>query len=188
MISNINASEQFESLDALRKEHARLLEARRQHPSENLSGSNGNSPNGVANSADLLKQISEFVARGAATGALIDDEVNRRATQSMLDYWANVLYRADCECPEPSLAEFDVTLAPDLDNKECPYLGLQAFREENHQIFFGRERLVSDLLKRLKQERLLALVGASGSGKSSIVFGGLLPALRAGPGANTFFR
>ena len=93
-------SERFASLDVLRKEHARLLEARRQHPSENLSiGNNNSESTGTANSADLLKQISEFVARGAATGALIDDEANRRATQSMLDYWANVLYRADVECP-----------------------------------------------------------------------------------------
>ncbi|MCC6434852.1 MAG: protein kinase [Acidimicrobiales bacterium] len=63
-----------------------------------------------------------------------------------------------------------------------PYKGLLAFDEADAADFHGRERLVDDLLERLAAEsphsRLLALVGPSGSGKSSVINAGLLPALR----------
>ena len=46
-------------------------------------------------------------------------------------------------------------------------------------IFFGRARLVDFLVGRLEERRLLALVGPSGSGKSSVVRAGVIPALKA---------
>ncbi|MFJ9077455.1 XRE family transcriptional regulator [Streptomyces sp. NPDC102278] len=62
---------------------------------------------------------------------------------------------------------------------EPPYVGLAAFRAEDAELFFGRERLVEDLLATLARHRVLALVGASGAGKSSLLRAGLLPRLRA---------
>ena len=62
----------------------------------------------------------------------------------------------------------------------CPYRGLQPFREEDAQFFFGREAFSETLLQKVKTERFLAVVGASGSGKSSVVRAGLVPRLRAG--------
>jgi len=62
-----------------------------------------------------------------------------------------------------------------------PYKGLRPFREEDAADFFGRDELVEGLLGRLRAgQRLVALVGPSGSGKSSVVAAGLLPALRSG--------
>jgi WD40 repeat protein/DNA-binding XRE family transcriptional regulator len=70
-----------------------------------------------------------------------------------------------------------------------PYKGLRAFVEADADDFFGREALVAALLQRLAapprgpdgaQVRFLAVVGPSGSGKSSVVRAGLIPALRAG--------
>jgi WD40 repeat protein/DNA-binding SARP family transcriptional activator len=61
-----------------------------------------------------------------------------------------------------------------------PYKGLHAFAEDDADDFFGRERLTSDMVARLAGERFLAVVGPSGSGKSSVVLAGLVPALRAG--------
>ena len=61
-----------------------------------------------------------------------------------------------------------------------PYRGLESFREEDAGIFFGREQDTSRLLERLRAARFLAVLGPSGSGKSSLVHAGLLPALRAG--------
>lgn len=62
-----------------------------------------------------------------------------------------------------------------------PFKGLEAFSEPDAATFFGRDRLVSDLLRRLADgHRLLTLVGASGSGKSSAVRAGLIPAIRKG--------
>ncbi|MDP8956979.1 MAG: hypothetical protein M3N24_08485, partial [Actinomycetota bacterium] len=63
---------------------------------------------------------------------------------------------------------------------ECPYKGLASFEETDASYFFGRERLVGELAARTVQVGLLGVVGASGSGKSSVVAAGLLPSLRAG--------
>jgi CHASE2 domain-containing sensor protein len=61
-----------------------------------------------------------------------------------------------------------------------PYRGLQPFGEEDATLFFGRDREEQRLVEMLKGGRFLAVVGASGSGKSSLVRAGLVPALRAG--------
>jgi DNA-binding SARP family transcriptional activator/WD40 repeat protein len=62
----------------------------------------------------------------------------------------------------------------------CPYKGLEAFTADDAALFFGRERLVATLVARLAVDRFVGVVGASGSGKSSVVNGGVLPALAAG--------
>jgi WD40 repeat protein/serine/threonine protein kinase len=62
-----------------------------------------------------------------------------------------------------------------------PYKGLRAFQESDAADFFGREAFVSEMLKRLRQgEKFLSIVGPSGSGKSSAIRAGLIPALRNG--------
>ncbi len=62
-----------------------------------------------------------------------------------------------------------------------PFKGLRAFHEDDSGDFFGRDRLVAGVVKRIAQgERLIALVGPSGSGKSSVVRAGIIPALRKG--------
>ncbi|MCL4267505.1 MAG: protein kinase [Anaerolineae bacterium] len=59
-----------------------------------------------------------------------------------------------------------------------PYRGLFAFREEDAKFFFGREDFTEHLLELVKQQPLVAVVGSSGSGKSSVVYAGLVAALR----------
>lgn len=61
-----------------------------------------------------------------------------------------------------------------------PFPGLRPFTEEEDYLFFGREEQTNALLRRLRQTRFLAVVGTSGSGKSSLVLAGLLPALYGG--------
>ncbi len=61
-----------------------------------------------------------------------------------------------------------------------PYRGLDAFDEADARYFFGREPDIQQLLEQLKGSRFLAVLGPSGSGKSSLVRAGLVPALRAG--------
>ena len=51
---------------------------------------------------------------------------------------------------------------------DLPYPGLRPFRRDESQIFFGRETQVEQLLHRLHGHRFLAVVGSSGSGKSSL--------------------
>jgi WD40 repeat protein/class 3 adenylate cyclase len=69
-----------------------------------------------------------------------------------------------------------------------PYKGLRAFEEADADDFFGREALTQILVERLSSTRFLAVVGPSGSGKSSVVRAGLVPALRRGalPGSETW--
>jgi WD40 repeat protein/DNA-binding SARP family transcriptional activator len=62
----------------------------------------------------------------------------------------------------------------------CPFLGLATFEAAHAEYFFGRERLVAELVTRLVGSPLLAVVGPSGSGKSSTLRAGLLPALASG--------
>jgi WD40 repeat protein/DNA-binding SARP family transcriptional activator len=62
----------------------------------------------------------------------------------------------------------------------CPFKGLAPFDVADAEYFFGRERLVAELVARLVGTSLLGVVGPSGSGKSSVVRAGLMPALVGG--------
>ena len=130
--------------------------------------------------------------------ALKGDEINGRLL-SLLDYLAK-----DGRLPE--LQDYIFTeqtfnfvkeayLAEKLDLKrrdisgadtaESPYRGLEAFHEEHTHLYFGRAPLVSELIQTLEftlsqrdQPNFLAIIGASGSGKSSLVLAGMLPKIR----------
>jgi WD40 repeat protein len=67
-----------------------------------------------------------------------------------------------------------------VDTLDNPFPGLRPFQSNESHLFFGREGLSDELLDRLSETRFLAVVGTSGSGKSSLVRAGLLPALRGG--------
>jgi len=61
-----------------------------------------------------------------------------------------------------------------------PFPGLRPFREDEEHLFFGRENQVDAMVNKLADTRFLAVVGTSGSGKSSLMNCGLRPALRQG--------
>ena len=61
----------------------------------------------------------------------------------------------------------------------CPYRGLLHFREEDAPFFFGRETAIDKLVDAVLRQPFVAVVGASGSGKSSVVRAGLVPRLRS---------
>lgn len=60
----------------------------------------------------------------------------------------------------------------------CPYRGLFAFREEDAPFFYGRENFTQTLIEAIQRCELVSVIGASGSGKSSVVFAGLVTKLR----------
>jgi WD40 repeat protein len=67
-----------------------------------------------------------------------------------------------------------------LPDEPAPYRGLLPFEAEQNRFFFGRRDETSQILTRLAQQPFLAIVGASGSGKSSLIRAGVIPALLAG--------
>ncbi|WP_173924345.1 BTAD domain-containing putative transcriptional regulator [Agromyces sp. Marseille-P2726] len=72
----------------------------------------------------------------------------------------------------------DLIDAPVTPSSACPYRGLQPFGVEDEDIFFGRSTDIGAALTRLSGSRFLAIAGASGSGKSSLVRAGVVPALQ----------
>ena len=61
-----------------------------------------------------------------------------------------------------------------------PFPGLRPFGFEENHLFFGREGQCDDILEKLSRNRFIAVIGASGSGKSSLMFCGLMPVLYGG--------
>ncbi|MBC2904719.1 trypsin-like peptidase domain-containing protein [Streptomyces cupreus] len=74
----------------------------------------------------------------------------------------------------PSAALLD--MQPGL--RRCPYRGLEPFREEDEEFFYGREEETGRVADAVLQHPVVAVVGPSGSGKSSLVRAGVIPALR----------
>ena len=153
----------FPSFAALRARHSELLEI-----DSETDGEEG-----------YLADVQHFYDQVRATGAILSADEERRASQSILNYWTTVLYRADRKPSNTTLADLDPELKPKLYDEVCPYPGVREFNEIEAKYFFGRLRTIDYLIARLKEENYLVLVGPSGSGKSSLVRAGLLPAIKS---------
>ena len=79
-------------------------------------------------------------------------------------------YREQVNPPSPS--------SPDDDHLPCPYQGLFHFGPEEADFFFGREIFIEQLYTATQSRKFIPLLGASGSGKSSVVLAGLVPRLQ----------
>jgi WD40 repeat protein len=92
--------------------------------------------------------------------------------------WEVVVKRLCAEFKGPLPAE---TLKP-----QCPYPGMRSFEENDSARFFGRDAEVEEIKNQLRLHPFITVIGPSGSGKSSLVFAGLVPGLRRtqlfGPG------
>lgn len=168
----MNADSSFLSLAALRAGHKELLKKRRAD----------------GETEPFLAEIKQFIVQGKATGQVLDGEGERWEAQNLLDYWSNEYYHLTQEDLNATLEEYDITQEPELDDSLCPYIGLDPFDTQAHNLFFGREPLVKSMLERLENGRFLALSGPSGSGKTSLVLAGLLPELQQGslPGSQSW--
>jgi WD40 repeat protein len=161
----------YESASELREAHASLL--------EELDAALAGDMKGAAEAAALRRlepRIRRFLERGAASGAYIEEVTQRTSCQVLLDYWKSSLAAAGLRPPVARLAKFDADQLPDLLDKACPYVGLDAFRDATY--FFGRDADTRALVEQLRDAPLLVVLGSSGSGKSSLVMGGVLPTLR----------
>lgn len=78
------------------------------------------------------------------------------------------------------ITQISTTFQPKPFDGRSPYKGLDFFEEEDAELFFGREKLVQDLVGRVKDSRTVFITGPSGSGKSSLVRAGVIHALKQG--------
>ena len=91
---------------------------------------------------------------------------------------------AELEHLVAALRSEQVSSAKSAQEAICPYRGLDAFREEDSVFFFGRgtaddpESAIGQLVSKVRDHPFVMVVGRSGSGKSSLVYAGLVPALR----------
>jgi WD40 repeat protein len=65
-----------------------------------------------------------------------------------------------------------------LPTPDCPYPGMTPFSEAQQELFFGRDKEIEAAVQRLRQHPFLAVIGPSGSGKSSLIYAGVIPTLR----------
>jgi CHASE2 domain-containing sensor protein len=119
-------------------------------------------------------------------GAQIDRPFNFLQILTWIDF-SHVSKVSDApEVLEHLLAAIDGSIAPHEAAREtiCPYRGLDAFREEDSTFFFGRgsveeqESPIGQLVGKVHEYPFVMVIGRSGSGKSSLVYAGLLPSLR----------
>jgi WD40 repeat protein len=159
----------FPSLQALRAAHLNLLQAYGNYPKSDVPRT-------------FLDEVEVFLERGQRAGTFIELQSDRRAAQNLLDYWCALLYRYGSTRSVAILASFDAARAENvqLEDTACPYPGPRPFTEQGGDRFFGRDVVVTNILHLLANSRVVAVTGAAGSGKTSLIRAGLLPALQAG--------
>ncbi len=109
--------------------------------------------------------------------ALLAEELGVDPGPEVQDLHRRILqHDPSLQAPTPAVSPVDPT-STDRDN---PYKGLRPFAEADARDFFGRDQLLEELSDRLPSSSLLVLAGPSGSGKSSALRAGLVPALRTG--------
>ncbi|MBE2221012.1 MAG: NACHT domain-containing protein [Anaerolineae bacterium] len=124
--------------------------------------------------------IEQFITQGVSIGTVLAKDEDRHDAQNLLDYWSNELFHQGREAPDATLDEYNPATAPKLPDTLCPYVGLDTFSGQNRSIFFGRTRLIEQMIAQLENGRFIAVTGPSGSGKSSAVLAGLIPKLQDG--------
>jgi WD40 repeat protein/DNA-binding SARP family transcriptional activator len=135
--------------------------------------------------AQAARRVEETVSQTASSRSHLR-AVQARLTDNVGDL-QKLREQADVD---PWLATDQGASPPHPDDRPataiCPYKGLARFEASDAAFFFGRERLVAELVTHLVGAGLVGVIGPSGSGKSSLVRAGLLPALRDGvlPGSD----
>ena len=110
---------------------------------------------------------SANLGRSAESSAIITGD-RSTATITITNYY----------CPEaPKVEPVESTDAVN-ENIACPYRGLFHFAPDDAEFFFGRDVFIEELFKATQTRNFIPLLGPSGSGKSSVVLGGLVPKLQ----------
>jgi DNA-binding SARP family transcriptional activator len=124
-------------------------------------------------------QVGAALRQYQACVQVLDDEMGLLPSPETVELYEAIQSQ---QLTPPEKTTIVVTIEEELRPKpgEPPFKGLAYYDVDDAPLFFGREALIARLAGRLAHDRFLAVVGASGSGKSSLVRAGLLPALRNG--------
>ncbi|MFG2603119.1 XRE family transcriptional regulator [Streptomyces sp. NPDC048514] len=132
---------------------------------------------------DLAARAHYSVATlsSAAAGRKLPSlEVTRgyvRACDGDVEQW-EASWHATAAVIAPAQSTADAA-APSQEQDDSPYPGLASYDSRQSRFFFGRERVVEQLRRRLAEQRFVAVFGASGAGKSSVLHAGLSPCLQS---------
>ncbi len=126
-------------------------------------------------SDEAIQAVVEVVQQGKAVAVF-------NPTGKVTIYNYNNYYREET-------TTVSVEPTEETDNLPCPYRGLFHFTSEDSEYFFGREVLIEELYQYTETHNFIPVLGASGSGKSSVILAGLVPKLvKAGHWQFTHFR
>ncbi|BAY12967.1 SAV_2336 N-terminal domain-related protein [Calothrix sp. NIES-2098] len=135
---------------------------------------------------DQQQSVGDVTVSGNENATAFVNEAGNAATITITNYY----YREDVR-----VAPIDSSIAADKDIP-CPYRGLFHFGPNDADVFFGREIFIQELYSATKTHNFIPVLGASGSGKSSVVLAGLVPKLQKEghwqfthfrPGSNPFY-
>ena len=128
---------------------------------------------------DCVVKVQAWLKECVKQGRFLAERSNdRKELQSLVSFWTSLLRQHGYEVLEIGrLAPFDPAAGVPLD-VDCPYPGLKAYDENWQADFIGREKDTEDCVTHLEVNRILMIVGGSGSGKSSLALAGVLPKLK----------
>ena len=133
--------------------------------------------------ADEWAQFSEQLVSYASVAEQRHRLIPVLREQCQLPLHLEFRVRLDCtdrdvwEAAAATLRELLNQPEPKPERLACPYPGMVPFRAEDARFFYGREDEIDQILQRLRHQRYLWVIGPSGSGKSSLVYAGVLPRL-----------
>lgn len=128
----------------------------------------------------FLADVAAFQAEMQNAGATIAGPAERADLQANISFWQTIRIHGGERPDTIMLLPFDIDAALAASGGKSPYCGLNAFRIDDRESFFGRYDAVQNCVDIVRKGRFLAVLGLSGSGKSSLVRAGLIPELAGG--------
>ncbi len=127
----------------------------------------------------LDKRLDLIAPKSAAFPVAVERTVKQAEEQG---WTTDLLVAATSARPRDAhlqdvVARLRARLAAPEERPDCPYPGMIPFTAQDARFFYGREAEIEQMLRHLRHQRLVFIIGASGSGKSSLINAGLLPKL-----------